>query len=321
MKKRIYSAILMVIVLALLFVLKIYVSDYFFDVMFAALACIGGFEMSRLISKIGLYNSAVVATGFPALLFAGNLIGINFAAKTGNLYWIIYTLLIDIAFMAFGVVLAFCLCFFRRKGVVENEMAVRQITGVSAFKFSVKKALNTLLTFVYPSFIFLLFIFLNHLNELPFSKLDSITSNVSVFAILTALLIPMITDTFAMLTGSVIGGKKLCPKISPKKTISGAVGGTIWCVLVCACIYLIFANILSFETMISVFPLWAYLLIVLFGSVISQCGDLFESIIKRRAGVKDSGKFLPGHGGLLDRVDSHIFMAPYIFLTFMFVFI
>ncbi len=319
MKKRIYSAILMVIALALMFVLKIYVSDYFFDVFFATLTCVGGFEMSRLLSKIGKYNFLWISTLFPAFLFAGNLIGIHFATKTGNLYWIVYTLLIDILIMFVGFVVAFCVSFFQKRANLQNEMQVRQIENTSAFKFSLVKALNTLITFVYPSFIFLMFMFLNHINDLPFDKLSSVSSNVSVFAILTALLIPMITDTFAMLTGSVIGGRKLCPKISPKKTISGAVGGTIWCVIVGACIYLIFANILSFESFMNIFPIWAYLLIVFFGSAIAQCGDLFESIIKRRAGVKDSGKFLPGHGGFLDRVDSHIFMAPYIFLAFMFV--
>ncbi|MBR1890212.1 MAG: CDP-archaeol synthase [Clostridia bacterium] len=321
MKKRVYSAVLMVIVLALMFVLKIYVSDYFFDVFFCALACVGGFEMSRLLARIGLYNFQWVATGFPAFLLAGNLIGIHFAEKTGNLYWILYMLLIDIALMLCGAVVCFCLSFFRRKSVIQNEIVVRKLENITPFRFSLNKALNTLITFVYPSFIFMLFVVVNHIDALPFAKLSEITSNVAVFAILTALLIPMITDTFAMLTGSVVGGKKLCPKISPKKTISGAIGGTLWCVLVAACIYLIFKNIPSYESLMSSMPIWAYLLIVFFGSAIAQCGDLLESIIKRRAGVKDSGKFLPGHGGLLDRVDSHIFMAPYILIAFMFVLI
>ena len=119
-----------------------------------------------------------------------------------------------------------------------------------------------------------------------------------------------------MLTGSLIGGKKLCPRISPGKTISGTVGGILWTLLLSSCVWLIFANISGYDFLWSSFPIWGYLIIVLLGSCIAVCGDLFESIIKRRAGVKDSGRFIPGHGGLLDRIDSYIFIAPYILLAF-----
>ena len=59
-----------------------------------------------------------------------------------------------------------------------------------------------------------------------------------------------------------------------------------------------------------------WFLIVAFGSILSQCGDLFESWIKRKAGVKDSGNILPGHGGILDRFDSYIFTVPFLFVAF-----
>ena len=317
MKKRIYSGVLIVLVLALLFVLKIFVSDYFFDILFCALACVGAFEMSRLLAKIGLYNFVWIATGFPVLLLAGNLIGVNMAAKSGSLYWILWTILIDLMFIVFGAIVSFLWCICQKRQVVLHEMNVRQIENISIFKFALKKAVHTMITFVYPAFVFLFFMFINHLNILPFAKLNTISSNVSVFVLITALFIPMLTDTFAMLTGSVIGGKKLCPKISPNKTISGAVGGVLWCVLFNACIYLIFGSIASYSDFVAIFPIWAHLIVVLIGSCIAQCGDLFESIIKRRAGVSDSGKFLPGHGGCLDRIDSHIFMAPYVFLAFL----
>jgi len=319
MKKRIYSAIVMVILIALMFVLKIYVSDLFFDALFCFVACVGAYEMSKLLTKMGMYNFLWVATFFPILLLGGNLLGVHFATKTADLYWIVYTILIDLAIMVFAgcVCMLFSIC--RRKAVIKNEMTIRKIENISVWKFSFKKALNTFICFFYPAFVFLLFVLVNHMNALPFAKLSDITSNVSVFAITTALLIPVVTDIFAMLTGSIIGGKKLCPKISPNKTISGSVGGTLWCVMIAACVYLIFANIISFESLMAVLPIWAYLLIVFFGSLLAQGGDLFESVIKRRADVKDSGNFIPGHGGMLDRTDSHIFMAPYIFLTFMLV--
>jgi len=327
MKKRIYSSVVIVLALALLFVLKIYVSNYFFDAFFVALACYGCYEMSKLLSKIGKYNYPIVATAFPVLLYLVNLYGIFRAKATpavegvseaveGNILWVLYALLISVAVMALVGICIFVVDLFRRKSLI-NEMGVRKLEGMSYKKFAFKKALNTCIAFVYPAFLFLFFVFMNHLNELPLEKLTTITSDVSLFVLLTAFIIPMMTDTFAMLTGTVVGGKKLCPKISPNKTISGSVGGILWSVLFGACLYLVFGCVESFKPLMEIFPIWAYLLIVMFGSAVAQGGDLVESVIKRRAKVSDSGKFLPGHGGLLDRIDSHIFMAPYVFVAFL----
>ena len=301
--------------LALLFVLNVFVSDYFFDAFFVVLACYGAYEMSKLLTRIGLYNFQYVAVIFPTLLLAVNLLGIHFTVFKQDIFWIFYTILIAIGLMivfALGLFL-FGIC---AKKKTQNELVVRNLKNMSTTKFAFKKALNTLICFVYPAFLFLFFNFVNHFGELPLKKLEGLGVYASVFVLLTAFVIPMLTDTFAMLTGSLIGGKKLCPKISPNKTISGSVGGVLWCVLFGACIYLVFGCIESFVPFMEAFPIWAYLLIVLFGSCVAQGGDLLESIIKRRAGVSDSGKFLPGHGGLLDRIDSHIFMAPYILLAF-----
>ena len=129
-----------------------------------------------------------------------------------------------------------------------------------------------------------------------------------------------------MFTGSLIGGKKLCPKISPNKTISGAIGGAICCVVLCASIFLLFNQIESINIVLEsvnlgIRNIWKLLIIVLIGSVISQIGDIFESYLKRKAGAKDTGRILPGHGGILDRFDSYIFLTPYILLAFIFLFI
>ncbi len=316
MKKRIYSSIAVVITLALLFVLKVYVSEYFFDAFFGIIACFAGFEISKMLTKMGKYNFQFVAVIFPTLLLVANLLGMYFASTSGDFFWIFYTILINISLMIIVFSLLYLWGIILKKKTL-NEITVRQLKNISIFRFSFNKALNTLITFIYPSFFFLFFILINHFNTFNFIKLSEIQTDISVFMLLTAFLIPIFTDTFAMLTGSLIGGKKLCPKISPNKTISGAVGGTLWCVLFSACVYLIFGCIESFIPFMEIFPIWAYLIIVLLGSIIAQCGDIFESFIKRRANVKDSGKFLPGHGGCLDRIDSHIFVAPFILIAFL----
>ncbi len=317
MKKRVYTSIAIIITLALLFVLKVYVSDYFFDVFFACLACFASFEMARLMTKMGRYNFLYVATIFPLLLFASNLLGIHFCGVSKDLFWVLYTILIDVGLMLFVALGLFLFgIIFRRKS--KNEISVRQLKKTSVEMFSFKKALNTFVCFVYPTFLFLFFMLINHFQQLPLSKLTELSglTNVSVFLLLTAILIPMITDTFAMLVGSVIGGKKLCPKISPNKTISGAIGGVVWCIVVCACLHFVFGCIESFQPFLEVFPIWAYLIVALLGSVVSQASDIFESLIKRKAQVKDSGKILPGHGGMLDRIDSYIFIAPFVLFAF-----
>ncbi|WP_163327798.1 phosphatidate cytidylyltransferase [Desulfurobacterium thermolithotrophum] len=110
-------------------------------------------------------------------------------------------------------------------------------------------------------------------------------------------------DTFAYLVGKYFGKRKLIPEISPKKTVEGAIGGAIGGVVVS----LIIGKYLGiFEVSL----LTAFSLFVL--TIISQIGDLIESYIKRVFGVKDSGTIIPGHGGLLDRLDSSIAVAPFL---------
>ncbi len=107
------------------------------------------------------------------------------------------------------------------------------------------------------------------------------------------------TDIAAYFVGRAVGGPKLAPRISPGKTWSGAVGGAVVGVLLSALVIMVF-----FQT-----PTLAVLAAALLLSVLSQIGDLFESHIKRRFGVKDSSRLIPGHGGVLDRVDGLVFAA------------
>lgn len=325
MKERSLSSIAVVLVLAMLFVLKIFVSDYFFDVFFCLMACYACYEMSKLMSKIGKYNYIWIAVLFPVVLTAMNLIGIHNAVAKSSSLWVLYTILFDVLLIVLGTLVAFLVSICRKRQRILHEMTIREITNMSIFKFSFKKALHTAICFIYPAFLFLMFLFVNHIDEFGklFNKIAnaSITVDYSVFVLLIAFLIPIFTDTFAYLTGSLIGGKKLCPKLSPGKTIAGAVGGTLWCMLLCACVYLIFWNIDSYNAFVNAFTLWAFLIVVFLGSIVAQFGDLFESLIKRRVGVKDSGTFLPGHGGVMDRIDSHIFVAPYILIAMMLVFL
>jgi phosphatidate cytidylyltransferase len=117
------------------------------------------------------------------------------------------------------------------------------------------------------------------------------------------------TDIGAYVIGSHFGRHKLCPHISPRKTVEGAIGGFFFAIgaaLVCFLIFFLMKKPLF--TIAEILGLGAF-----FG-IASQLGDLVESIFKRDAGVKDSGKILPGHGGALDRMDSLLFTLPLMYL-------
>ncbi len=113
------------------------------------------------------------------------------------------------------------------------------------------------------------------------------------------------TDTFAYLVGKYFGRRKLIPSVSPKKTIEGSIGGSVAGTLVSYPI----------AVKLSLFPAGFLTFLLLFLlTVVSQAGDLFESSLKRVFGVKDSGNIIPGHGGILDRIDSTLAVAPILFV-------
>lgn len=116
---------------------------------------------------------------------------------------------------------------------------------------------------------------------------------------LTALLITWLSDTAAYLVGKSVGRTKLIPRVSPNKTVEGAIGGLIAAgVTAVACV-------VAFG--LAIHPLTAVIFGMLVGAA-GMIGDLSESALKRRAGVKDSGNLIPGHGGMLDRIDALIFV-------------
>ena len=131
-------------------------------------------------------------------------------------------------------------------------------------------------------------------------------------ALLLSFAISPLSDTFAFFVGSLLKGPKLCPKLSPKKTWSGAIGGTIGGILGAVLVWWIFPAPTKYLSPIAVF-----IIIGVLGSVINVIGDLFESAIKRSVGIKDMGNILPGHGGVMDRIDGTSFVIALTYLLFL----
>jgi phosphatidate cytidylyltransferase len=123
-------------------------------------------------------------------------------------------------------------------------------------------------------------------------------------AVLLVLLVAWVADTGAYFAGRFLGKAKLYEAVSPKKTWAGAWGGLAGSIAGVAVLKVFFAEWLSW---LDVF------LIAIPGGILGQLGDLAESLIKRSVGVKDSGSLLPGHGGILDRIDAVLFIGPYVY--------
>lgn len=118
-----------------------------------------------------------------------------------------------------------------------------------------------------------------------------------------------VCDTFAYLTGMMIGKHKMTPKLSPKKSIEGAIGGVVGAALAGALFgYCIVERVVPDQQIT-----WVFAAIGGIGAMISQIGDLAASAIKRNHNIKDYGHLIPGHGGIMDRFDSVIFTAPMIY--------
>lgn len=115
-------------------------------------------------------------------------------------------------------------------------------------------------------------------------------------------------DTFAYLVGKNFGKRKLFPVISPKKTIEGFIGGLVFSII---------SSVLLAEYYIEAKFIYFWVIIAIIVSIFSTLGDLIESKFKRVAGIKDSGNIMPGHGGVLDRLDSIIFVIPFINLFYL----
>ena len=129
--------------------------------------------------------------------------------------------------------------------------------------------------------------------------------------ILIAVMISVVTDAFAFFAGKVLGRNKIFPIISPNKTLEGTIGGIVSSVVINSLmITLIFKNLLKTLDVVIL------TLMIFICSVASVFGDLLISSIKRQANLKDTGSLIPGHGGLLDRIDSHILCIPVFFVLY-----
>ncbi|MBQ7236843.1 MAG: CDP-archaeol synthase [Clostridia bacterium] len=278
MLKRIITGAGYVVVMLAVFLLREFVDYRAFHLFTLFITVVGTFEAARAVTPW-----AIKGTFSTAIIFSGLLVPIYLAVEymiLGGYGFISAILLIVLAILVIGAI-----CLIKKSGI--------------------KTFLVSALPFIYPA---IFTVFMLCANEMGKDQ--------GFIVLLLSFVISPFSDTLAYFVGSLIGGKKLCPKLSPKKTWSGAIGGTVGGAIGAVLVYFIFKSRISVNFFS---PLLLFVLIGVVGSIVGIFGDLFESFIKRRAGIKDMGNLLPGHGGVLDRVDSTLFLVTFLYLIFLIV--
>lgn len=176
--------------------------------------------------------------------------------------------------------------------LIAFELIVAVFSGKT---FGVESAALSGATGVYIAFGFASVVML---RDLPYGQ----------YVYFLAFIIPWVTDTFAYFSGRLFGKHKLIPEVSPKKTVEGSVGGTLFAVILTVLYGFVVGRISSAKP-----DYLALAIVATVVSLLSQCGDLVMSLVKRRFGIKDYGKLFPGHGGVLDRFDSIVCTAPFLY--------
>lgn len=306
MKDRVYSAIVILGALLCVFFLR-YFEPIVFDVFWLGVILVSVYEMLKLYKRRGNTAFESITYAYPVAFFALVLVAKFLEMQFYQLLIVELSLMIVVAIIL--LVIPFC---FKAKIVYDQEKFD------SPRDYLMNKSLTTLNIIVYPIVLLSLMFILNHVADLQL--VDKSASNVIVgmFAILLVFAISMATDTFAMLGGMLFKGRKLCPLVSPNKTVSGFICGVVCGTLASMLMYVLFTavdatNALFVAEKVGV---WQFALLGLFGALATSAGDLFASYLKRKAFVKDFGRIFPGHGGIMDRLNGICFCLVFVLLFF-----
>lgn len=306
MKQRTITAAIILAVVALAFVLR-EVNNYIFDALFCVVIIISANEVARVFNRSGRLNNSLLITIYPILNYIAFFLGLRYNLN------IMYILLIGLALIIVLMLVETIIILCTKKTLLKQyEQSKPNITFT---RYCINKVLLTGFIMLYPSFILSSLFFFNHVGDFQYLKIAEKFANVniSLFFLLLTIVTTIANDTFAYLIGSAIKGPKLCPLISPNKTISGAIGGLLGGMIFGFGIYGIFVATGLTDAMI---PAYVIIIYTLIAGVISQLGDICASIIKRKARTKDYSSIFPGHGGFMDRLDGISFNAIFSLIFF-----
>ncbi len=287
MKIRLLSGTVYVAILAAFFCLKIFVHDFFFDALIYAFALIGTYEILKATKAktTGSQRCVVFAyavAAIPAVALCEYYFGAGIAVT--------------------GVVFFVCALALLCLLVVEYTNTTLEGTGLS------------LLSATYPTLLLCLLVLTNHTAIAGMEKfgLDSHLMILLIFVVSPC------ADSIAYVFGVSFKKyfpKKMCPSVSPNKTVIGGIGGLVGGMLGAAILYFAYNAVNGdFAKMYIWLPV--YLGLGLLAALATAFGDLVESSVKRKLGIKDMGKIMPGHGGALDRIDGVLFATVVVYAAF-----
>ncbi len=248
-----------------------------FDIFFSILSAAACFEITRAV-KVKNLELRIVSIIFAGVLPLGIIYGAKFPLG-----------ILCIVYVMFLIILT----------VINNQEITFEHLAASIYaSFVVPAAFSTI-----------------GLNADLYKLYDFIDKRETVFLILYAVTCALFTDVFAQLSGMAFGKHKMTPVLSPKKTWEGAIGGVLSVIALNVVFLLIFTHFFADKAFF--LPIWLYLLMSPVLSVMGIFGDLAASMIKRNYGIKDYSNLIPGHGGIMDRFDSVIFVMPafYVIMT------
>ncbi len=279
MKTRIISGAIMAAIIAAVLFLGLTINNIIIVTFIAIVAALGVYELVANAAKVESIVLKILPSVYTAVMvfaFSDTNYFINKIAKAS------FDTEIDIEDFAFVLIIVATVLYAIVMGVLtlvfQKEMDIAKIAVLIGMPFMYAFAFSTISSII--------------------------TIGGGIYYLLLALNFASICDMGAYFVGVSLGKHKLCPEISPKKTVEGAIGGIVASIIASLVIVLCYGFYDKIAlTLIFTIPL----------CIVGMAGDLFASVIKRKVGIKDYGNLIPGHGGVFDRVDSLLFISPVMF--------
>lgn len=314
LKNRFIFGAIILGVLLLFVVLRGVVSTYTFDLLIGFLMVLGAFEIETLMHKMDRPTYSSFIGIFPILTFVVNVIFLNSGVSVLTLLAINLGLLVASALAWFGIPLLFS------KNLKQSMRKDKCIGNPVIYSFS--KSLNSAFVCIWPTLLLSFAFLINHFTSLQVAQGSFLaeyqgTADFGLIGLALLFATSMCADTCAMLVGRTLKSPKISmQKLGPGKSWSGLCGGIIGATLASILVYVVFN---AFEVYTLLFnaagvTIWSFVLAGLLCGVFSMLGDIFSSFFKRRAGVKDFSNFLPGHGGVMDRINGIVVNCVAVFV-------